>query len=180
MARANPLLNMARRGTWSRRAVLQALGLAMAGGSMILGGCSNQEAKTHTVEMISEGGEEIFNPDRLHIQPGDTVSWVLISGFHSTTAYHPDHSDHPLRIPENAIPWDSGLVRSDGQRFDMTFEHEGVYCYYCTPHEALGMIGMVVVGNVQTAEPGLLMPQNHLAKGAKEKLTELIEWANQL
>ena len=120
MIKANSLLKLASRDRWSRRAVLHTLGMMLVG-PLIFGGCSQQTSKAHTVEMISEDGEEIFKPDRLNIQSGDTVSWLLESGFHSTTAYHPDNSGHPLRIPTQATPWDSGLIRKDGEQFEVTF-----------------------------------------------------------
>ncbi len=36
----------------------------------------------------------------LHVQPGETVSFKLVSGVHSTTAYHTDNENGlNLRIP---------------------------------------------------------------------------------
>lgn len=180
MVRGSPLKCEVRRGWLTRRALLKTLACSLGGGPLLLSGCTNPAPGTHVVEMVSDGGEEFFEPDRLYIRPGDTVRWVLDSGFHSTTAYHPDNSGHPLRIPEGATPWDSGLIRRDGEQFEVTFEYDGVYCYYCTPHEALAMIGMVVVGKPQAGEPGMLPPQDGLPKSAKEKLTELMAWATQL
>jgi hypothetical protein len=78
---------------------------------------------------------------------GDGPPWVIEEGnAHTTTAYHPSYADHPLRIPEAAEPWDSGTLYKPGALFGVTFTREGVYDYYCKPHEAGGMAGRIVVG----------------------------------
>ena len=41
-----------------------------------------------------------------------------------------------------------------GAHFDVTFRVEGVYDYYCLPHEAAGMVGRIIVGH--PAGPGAL------------------------
>ena len=59
-------------------------------------------------------------------------------------------SNHELRIPEGAEPWDSGVLQTQapekGSTFEHTFTQEGVYDYFCRPHEAAGMVGRIVVG----------------------------------
>lgn len=97
------------------------------------------------------GGDVFFDPIGLHIQPGQTVRWVLGRSYHSTTAYHPQNGNHELRIPEKARPWDSGILTgSPGkEEFEYRFEVPGVYDYFCLPHELAGMVGRIVVG-----EPG--------------------------
>ena len=89
-----------------------------------------------------------FNPHVTWIEPGGTVTWRLESGTHTATAYHPGN-DQPRLVPEGTEAWDSGTLSEEGETFEHTFETEGVYHYYCTPHESLGMIGSVIVG-----EPG--------------------------
>jgi hypothetical protein len=75
--------------------------------------------------------------------------WVVEESVHSTTAYHPANANHSLRIPEQAEPWDSGILTRPGQAFEVTLTVPGVYDYFCLPHEAGGMVGRIVVG-----EPG--------------------------
>jgi len=88
-----------------------------------------------------------YDPVGLAIEPGQTIRWVIEEGnAHTTTAYHPSNADHPLRIPEAAEPWDSGTLYEPGASFKVTFMREGVYDYYCKPHEAGGMAGRIVVG----------------------------------
>ena len=87
-----------------------------------------------------------FEPIGAHIMPGQTVRWILDEDVHTTAAYHPKNAMHSLRIPEHATPWDSGLMTIKGAHFDVIFTVEGVYDYFCLPHEADGMVGRIVVG----------------------------------
>jgi len=92
-------------------------------------------------------GEEVwFDPIGVWVPPGQTVRWVLHHDVHTTTAYHPKNDHHSLRIPEGAEPWDSGFLVKPGAHFDVTLTVEGVYDYYCLPHEQAGMVGRIVVG----------------------------------
>lgn len=170
----------------SRRAFLKSLGLlsltALAGS---LVGCRHEGKGGSTKEgpIVAMGGprgELIFIPDRLRIQAGQKVRWVLQSGGHTATTYHPkNHSLYEARIPEGADPWDSDLLTQKGASFSWTFTAEGVYNYFCRPHESVGMLGAIVVGSALEG-PGLAPPQEELPLVAKRKLEELIAWAKGL
>lgn len=101
-----------------------------------------------------EGAEVWFDPIGVHIMPWQTVRWIVKENVHTTTAYHPKNDLHSLRIPEGAAPWDSGFLVNPGAHFDVTLTVEGVYDYYCMPHEAAGMVGRLVVG--RPGGPGTL------------------------
>ena len=45
----------------------------------------------------------------------------------------------------------SGYLVEPGDRFEVTLTVPGVYDYFCTPHEAAGMVGRIIVG--QPARP---------------------------
>ncbi|MFB6285798.1 MAG: plastocyanin/azurin family copper-binding protein [Candidatus Bipolaricaulia bacterium] len=132
------------------------------------------EEDVHVVRLISTGdGEYHFEPHVVRLQPGDTVRWKLESGTHTTTAYHPANGDRPRRIPEGAEPWDSGFLTEDGSTtFERTFTVEGVYDYFCVPHEGYGMVGTLVVGE-PTDGPGLSEPPSSLPETARTKIREL-------
>src|SRR3954447_10010425 len=93
-----------------------------------------------------DGARVGFGPIGLKIAPGTTVRWVVEANVHTTTAYHPANDHHPLRIPEAAAPWNSDYLVEPGQSFEVTLNVEGVYDYFCAPHEIAGMIGRIVVG----------------------------------
>ncbi len=100
--------------------------------------------------MSKDGAQVYFDPSGLHIQPGDTVRWIQVNGYHSVAAYHPKNGNHELRIPDHAQSWDSGILQAEypakGSTFEHTFTVPGVYDYFCAPHEAAGMVGRIVVG----------------------------------
>jgi plastocyanin len=164
----------------TRRELMRRLGLVGAVAlSSALVGCKHEKSKI--IAIGGPKGEFVFIPDRLRIQLGETVTWVLQSGGHTVTAYHPNnHSAYQSRIPVGAEPWDSGLLTEKGATFSWTFNTEGVYNYFCRPHESLGMVGAIVVGRTQDDEPGLAPPQEDLPIAARRTLEELIAWAKRL
>ena len=94
-----------------------------------------------------DGSDVWFDPIGLHAQPGQSIRWTNRNpgNSHTATAYHPAMAEHPLRIPEGATAWDSDYLLPD-ESFSVTLTVEGVYDYYCTPHEHAGMVGRIVVG----------------------------------
>jgi plastocyanin len=88
-----------------------------------------------------------FDPVGLRVAPGTTVRWTNgdKGNAHTSTAYHPKF-DRPRRIPAVAAAWDSDYLLA-GESFAVTLTAEGVYDYYCVPHEHAGMVGRIVVGD---------------------------------
>ncbi|MFA5702240.1 MAG: plastocyanin/azurin family copper-binding protein [Advenella sp.] len=94
------------------------------------------------------GGAHVwYDPYGLLIQAGQTVRWVNKDpgNTHTATAYHPDNYGRSRRIPLGAAAWNSGFLLPD-ESFSVTFEREGVYDFYCLPHEHAGMVGRIIVG----------------------------------
>lgn len=137
----------------TRREVLTAGGLALAG--LAVPGYA-RPARVVEIHMRSDprGAEVWFDPIGVLIEPGQTIRWVVSANVHTTTAYHPRNDRHSLRIPDAAAPWDSGFLVNPGDRFEVTLTAEGVYDYYCAPHEEAGMVGRIVVG--RPGGPGAL------------------------
>jgi len=75
----------------------------------------------------------VMSPSYLKISSGDTVTFVP-SG--------PSHNVESLSIPKNAKSFTSKM----GKKLSHTFDKNGVYLYKCTPHFALGMLGVIQVG----------------------------------
>jgi plastocyanin len=94
-----------------------------------------------------------FDPIGVLVQSGARVRWICDANVHTTTAYSPVNDKHSLRIPKKARPWNSGFLLP-GQRFEVTLTIEGVYDYFCAPHEAAGMVGRLIVG--EPTGPGAL------------------------
>lgn len=108
---------------------------------------SDAERGPYTVEMHTD---LYFDPVGLYVEPGETVSFELVSGVHGATAYHPaNEAAFDRRVPDGAPAWDTGVFDTEGAFRNVTFETPGTHDYYCQPHKQLGMIGRIVVG-----EPG--------------------------
>ena len=120
----------------------------------------------------TSGGRHVwFDPVGLHIKPGQTVRWTNRDpgNSHTVTAYHPKINERPRRIPPNVQPWDSDYLLPE-ESFSMKFMRQGVYDYYCVPHEHAGMVGRIVVGKP---------PAKELTISADPELTPLPEAALQ-
>jgi plastocyanin len=129
-----------------------------AGGALLAGAVLPAARRAGAVVEIHmrsdpEGAEVSFDPIGILIEPGQTVRWVCDANVHTTTAYHPKNRNHSLRIPEGAVPWASDYLRS-GRHFEVRLVVEGVYDYFCMPHEMAGMVGRIIVG--KAVGPGTL------------------------
>jgi plastocyanin len=95
----------------------------------------------------ADGSHVWFDPIGLHVKPGQTIRWInLDSGnSHTVTAYHPNNFERPVRIPEGAQPWNSDYLLPN-ESFAVTLTVEGVYDFFCVPHEHAGMVGRIIVG----------------------------------
>ncbi|KAB1197932.1 MULTISPECIES: plastocyanin/azurin family copper-binding protein [Haloferax] len=144
------------------------------GGHGHAGGTIGDPAEHATVTMLTEDDSYHFHPHVVHVKEGGTVTFELESGTHTATAYHPDN-DAPRRVPEGTDAWDSGVLSESGATYEVTFDEAGVYDYHCVPHESVGMIGSVVVGEPPLDGPGMSPPSDDLLEGVHGKVTELNE-----
>lgn len=94
-----------------------------------------------------DGSHVWFDPIGILVQPGQTIRWTNRNpgNSHTTTAYSPENFGRPLRMPKAAGSWNSDYLLPD-ESFSVTFTEQGVYDYYCIPHEHAGMIGRIIVG----------------------------------
>lgn len=96
-------------------------------------------AKDYDVELLTtdaNGQNMVMSPGYLKIEAGDTVTFVPSD---------PSHNVESLSIPAKAEPFSSKM----GKNFTHTFDKEGVYLYKCTPHFAMGMLGVIQVGTAE-------------------------------
>ena len=89
----------------------------------------------------SDGSVVAFDPVGVLTVPGTTVRWICDENVHTS----PENDSHSLRIPKNAQPWASDYLLP-GQGFEVMLTEEGVYDYFCVPHELAGMVGRIIVG----------------------------------
>ncbi len=101
-----------------------------------------------------------FRPEQLTVEPGTTVTFINTSSHaHTVTAFQDAY-------PEEAEFWASGGFDTEeearnawnrnnggglfqGDEYEYTFEHEGIYQYFCIPHyvpdQGTAMEGQIVV-----------------------------------
>ena len=103
-----------------------------------------------------------FDPVGLYLEKGQSVEWQALRWGPTVSAFHPSIGNHELRIPEAAKPFDSELL-AEGDTFRWTFEVEGTYDYFSKNHEAMGLIGRIVVG--RPGGPGEKPPRYGGAEG---------------
>ena len=103
------------------------------------------------VEIKMQGNEDgshvWFDPIGILIKPGQTIRWINLNpgNSHTTTAYNPANFERPLRMPKAAKSWDSDYLLPN-ESFSVTYTEQGVYDYFCIPHEHAGMVGRIIVG----------------------------------
>jgi halocyanin-like protein len=90
-----------------------------------------------TVEVgVQQGGGPYgFGPAAVHVDNGATVRWEWIG----------EGGDHNIVHTEGGF--ESELFSEAGVHYERTFEEDGVFNYFCRPHQSLNMKGSVVVGS---------------------------------
>ncbi|WP_129112713.1 halocyanin domain-containing protein [Halegenticoccus tardaugens] len=86
-----------------------------------------------TVEVGADDGFA-YAPAAIEIDSGTTVVWEWTG----------EGGGHDVADADGEF--ESELLSDAGETFEHPFEESGTYTYSCTPHEAQGMKGVVVVG----------------------------------
>ncbi|MHA6685297.1 pseudoazurin [Mesorhizobium sp. A556] len=120
-----------------KRMIVLAAGFA----ALILAGAA--QAADHQVQMLNKGdkGAMVFQPNFIQAAPGDTVTFVPTDKGH-------DAETIKGMIPDGAEPFKGKI----SQPITVTLTTEGVYGVKCTPHYAMGMVALIVVGNPTNLE----------------------------
>jgi pseudoazurin len=94
------------------------------------------EVEVKLLDKGSNGAMMVFEPALVKIAPGDSVHFVATDKDH-------DVASISGMIPTGATAFAGKL----GQDLTVTFTAPGVYGVKCTPHYALGMVALIVVGD---------------------------------
>jgi plastocyanin len=127
--------------TTNRRIFTQ--GLAVLG----IGMAAPALAQAKTVEVaMKQSPKMLFVPATVTIKSGDTVHWTNAYSISHTVTFDPAMAATPANValPDGVAPFDSGNIEEDGS-FSHTFTVKGTYKYVCKYHEAMGMVGTVIV-----------------------------------
>ena len=95
---------------------------------------SNAIAETFTIEMLNKLGKErmVYSEKVISINTNDQIMWK---------SKDKGHNVELIGMPKGAKKYKSKISKDASYKF----EKPGIYLYQCTPHKAMGMIGLVVV-----------------------------------
>ena len=93
-------------------------------------------AANHQLEMLNKLEKErmVFSKKIISIELNDDVLWKSVDKGHNVQF---------IGMPDGAKKYKSKISKDASYKF----EKPGIYLYQCTPHKAMGMIGIIVVGN---------------------------------
>jgi plastocyanin len=104
-------------------------------------------AQGSTVEVsMKNNPKALFVPATVNIKVGDTVTWTNPGVITHTVTFDPAQAATPANValPAGVAPFDSGSMEEDAT-FSHVFAAKGTYKYICKFHEAMGMVGTVIV-----------------------------------
>ena len=127
--------------TQTRRETLKTLGAVAVAASVPIG-AARAQGTVHEVQMLNVDPDDrkqrqVFVPDIVRAQPGDTIRFISVDRGHNSKS-------NDDMIPEGGTEWDGKI----GDDVEVVIETEGAYGYYCTPHQTAGMVGLILVGDV--------------------------------
>ena len=96
-------------------------------------------AENFNIKMVntdSSGQIMVFDPPFLKANVGDTITFIPADALHNSKSVS-------NLIPSSAAPWEGAM----DEKITVELDVEGIYVYQCTPHLALGMVGVIQVGN---------------------------------
>lgn len=143
---------------WTRRSVLRtAAGIGLGGAA----GCLTSRSRKPPPQPRVELKPRSFDPPRLVVDPGETVTWwnndILR---HTVTAYEeriPDEADYFASggfDSETAARGEEsqGEILESGDRFEHRFTTPGHYHYCCLPHEDMDTMAGTIVVRTESGE----------------------------
>ena len=97
---------------------------------------SSAIAQNHTIDMLNKlgKGRMVFSKKVITINPNDDISWKSVDKGHNVEF---------IGMPDGVTKYKSKISKDANYKFTKP----GVYLYQCTPHKAMGMIGIIIVGN---------------------------------
>jgi len=110
----------------------------VAAATLVLASTLSLAAAEYEVKMLNKGADGqsmVFEPEFLQIAVGDTVKFV------------PTDKGHNAETIKDMFPEGGNEFKGKiNEEFSITFNVEGAYGYKCAPHFAMGMVGLIVVG----------------------------------
>ena len=102
-------------------------------------GMGTAHAEDITIDMLNkrdDGAKMVYSQDIATIDVGDTITWL------------PTQKGHNVEFIAGPDGWEAPKKSKLSKEYSYTFDTPGVYLYQCTPHKSMGMIAIVVVGDL--------------------------------
>jgi len=127
-------------------------------------GMGTAHAEDITIDMLNkrdDGAKMVYSQDIATIDVGDTITWL------------PTKKGHNVEFIAGPDGWEAPKKSKLSKEYAYTFDTPGVYLYQCTPHKSMGMIAIVVVGDL--TQEGVDAIRDAKVKGkSKKKLKKLL------
>ncbi|WP_429932188.1 pseudoazurin [Agrobacterium vitis] len=127
-------------------------------GAMSTASAFAADYEIHMLNKGADGTPMVFEPAGLKIAPGDTVTFIPTDKGHSAEAI-------TGLVPDGAEVFKGKI----NETVKVTFTQPGAYGVKCAPHVGMGMVAVVVVGDVPPANAAAFAAST-LPKKAKDKL----------
>jgi len=117
-----------------------------------------------SVDMLNkrdDGAKMVYSEDISTIEVGDSITWL------------PTSKGHNVEFIDGPDGWDAPKKSKLSKEYTYAFDTPGVYLYQCTPHKSMGMIAIVVVGDL-TQEAVDAIKDAKVRGKSKKKLKELL------
>ena len=118
-------------------------------------------AETFEVKMLNKGadGAMVFEPAFVKAAVGDTINFLSPDKGHNAESI-------AGMLPAGVEPFKSEMSAD----FTLTLSAEGLYGFKCTPHYAMGMVGLIQVGAAVNLDAAAAVVQKGKAKARFEPL----------
>lgn len=118
-------------------------------------------AETFEVKMLNKGadGAMVFEPAFIKAAVGDTINFISPDKGHNAESI-------AGMLPEGVEAFKSKM----SEDFTLTLSAEGLYGFKCTPHYAMGMVGLIQVGAPVNLDAAAAVVQKGKAKARFEPL----------
>lgn len=104
----------------------------------------------------------VFSEEIVTIDAGQSITWLATD------------KGHNVQIIAGPEGYDLPKKSKVSKDVTLTFDQDGVYVYVCTPHATMGMIGIVVVGDL-TQEAVDAIKDAKVRGKSKKKFKQLLK-----
>ncbi len=158
----------------TRRSSLILMSAAIGAATMPKGLLAQDGGTVHDVKMLNFDPEDrsnvmIYQPAVIQIEPGDTIRFI------SEDPGHNAMSEEGM-LPDGAEAFKTPISKDA----EVTFEVPGTYGYYCLPHRAMGMWGLVLVGDFMVNFEQVKQAAEGIRGRGKQRMAEYLQQAEQM